>query len=240
MRGEPGASATADLIRARGAISIVAPLSQAEAVEAPLPALPDRLIATSANALRLGRPLPKDWQALPIHCVGEKTAEAARAAGWTEIHVTGGDVSALIGEIAATAFDALAFAYLCGEPRRPCLEAFFAGTGRRLSLVPRYRIVRLPSLPSDLVAALDSAEIDAVLHFSAESARHFLGLARSAGKLASALQPMQACLSPAIGDAMRAAAGSAGSRLRTVFPTRPSTEALIDAALAALDRPQLD
>jgi uroporphyrinogen-III synthase len=84
LRPEPGASETAERARAIGLDPVVAPLFAIEGVEGP-PVDANRydaVLLTSANGARHA---PAGLTALPCFAVGERTAEAARAAGFADV-----------------------------------------------------------------------------------------------------------------------------------------------------------
>lgn len=85
LRPEPGNQITAVAIEARGREAIRLPLFEVQPVswDVPDPAAFDALILTSANAVRHGGAGLGQLTSLPVHAVGEATAEAARAAGFT-------------------------------------------------------------------------------------------------------------------------------------------------------------
>lgn len=84
LRPEPGLSASAERAQALGLEVIARPLFRAEPVEwsAPDPAAFDAMLLTSANAVRLGGTALATLKDLPVHAVGQATAEAAREAGF--------------------------------------------------------------------------------------------------------------------------------------------------------------
>jgi uroporphyrinogen-III synthase len=83
LRPEPGLSVSAERAQALGIEVIACPLFRVEPIEweAPDPAEFDALLLTSANAVRLGGSELTKLSALPVHAVGEATAEAAQRAG---------------------------------------------------------------------------------------------------------------------------------------------------------------
>lgn len=206
----PEAEETASLLRALGHEALVAPLRTVEGVPTPFPALrPDALIATSRNALGHGAPVPAGWLALPMFSVGEKTAEAARAAGYGHVTPAGGDATALQAVITKTCRPGSRLAYLAGEPRGPELETALRAAGFHLETLLRYRMRDLEGLPEAARVALAEGRLDAALHFSAESARAFFKRAQSADLMMAAGRLRHACLSPAVAAAARGAAGQA-------------------------------
>ena len=99
LRPEPGASATAVRARAHGLEAIVAPLFAIHplAWTPPDPEALDAVLMTSANAARHGGPGLDAFRHLPLYAVGSATADAAREAGFTEIHTGSGDGDAALG-----------------------------------------------------------------------------------------------------------------------------------------------
>lgn len=228
-RAMPEAEETARDLEARGHQVILAPLRVCLPVDQPAPqGLPAALIATSRNAFA-GKALPEEWYRLPLFCVGNRTAEIARAAGFGEVIAASGDAEALAALIVARMPPPASLVYLAGEPRGTTLEMRLAEVGHVMRIWERYRMKRLPTLPDSARGALAEGRCDALLHFSAESARVFFALAAEAGLEAAARRPVHACLSNAVADAARLAAGKP---LRIIVAENPSADAMI----ASLDR----
>ena len=101
LRPEPGASATVKRARERGLDAIAIPLFEVEPIawEVPEVASYDALLLTSANAVRHGGEGLQELRALPVHAVGEATAEAAREAGFCIASTGDADVERLLGSI---------------------------------------------------------------------------------------------------------------------------------------------
>jgi len=97
VRPQPGADESAGRARAMGLEAIVAPLFETRALDwaPPDPGLFGAIVLTSANAARLGGSGLRPLLALPCYAVGERTAEAARAAGFTDLRVGPGDADAV-------------------------------------------------------------------------------------------------------------------------------------------------
>lgn len=83
LRPEPGLTASAERARALGLDVIERPLFAVEPIDwtAHDPAEFDALLLTSANAVLHAGPGLDDYRKLPVHAVGGRTAQAARAAG---------------------------------------------------------------------------------------------------------------------------------------------------------------
>lgn len=102
LRPEPGASETVQRARTMGLNAVSIPLFEIVPVPwtAPDPAAFDALLVTSANAIRAGGEQLQRLTTLPVHAVGEATAEAARQAGFAVATAGDGDVDRLLGSIA--------------------------------------------------------------------------------------------------------------------------------------------
>jgi uroporphyrinogen-III synthase len=89
LRPRPGADRTAARARALGLEPVVAPLFALRALawEPPDASRFDALLLTSANSARLGGDGLTSYLSLPCYAVGESTARAARAAGFTDVRV---------------------------------------------------------------------------------------------------------------------------------------------------------
>ena len=104
-RPEPDNTTTVAALRAKGHIVLSAPMLRFEAV--PLQDDPDAsygaVIVTSANALRAiaGQSVLPMLLDLPLFAVGDKTAEAARDAGFKKVFSADGDAAALRDLIAS-------------------------------------------------------------------------------------------------------------------------------------------
>lgn len=226
------AEETAHELAARGHEAILAPLRILDVVATPLPPQrPDALIATSRNSFVQDGEWPAGWLGLPVYCVGEKTAEAARNAGFGRVFAAQGDAGSLFRTLAAKLPHASRLLYLAGEPRRPELEDRLRAAGFMVEILPRYRMVRVGHLPEAARDTLATGVCDAVLHFSAESARAFFALAEAADLAREAKIPLHACLSSAVADAARHAAD--GTLLLAIAPKRTGSSliAMLDTHL---------
>jgi uroporphyrinogen-III synthase len=102
VRPEPGASATAERAAAIGLDAIVRPLFEIHAVAwtAPDAARFDAIFLTSANAVRFGGAQTANYRHLPVYAVGEATARAAMAAGFSNVSAGTTDAAAFVQVIA--------------------------------------------------------------------------------------------------------------------------------------------
>lgn len=126
LRPEPGASATAIRAEARGLTVIKCPLFVVEPVawDAPDPRDFDRLLLTSANAVRHAGAALAALRALPCWCVGDATAAAARSAGLSVERVGTSDAAALL----AAAPQHHRLLWLTGEQHTEKPQYFGAGS----------------------------------------------------------------------------------------------------------------
>ena len=232
-----GATTVADL-RARGYEAIAAPMLRFE----PFGFRDDEdvvygaVIATSANALRAveaglaGSSLLK----LPLFAVGERTAAAARAAGFAEVVAGEGDAAALRDLVIENAKakklkKAKPLLYLAGEELARDLAGELANKGFEVVTQITYRMVPAKSLPGEVVDGFAAGRIEAVLHYSRRSARAFVDAARAGGVEISALSLPQCCISPAVAEIVR----DAGATQVTVAAS-PDENALFEALKRAL------
>ncbi|MDO8877249.1 MAG: uroporphyrinogen-III synthase [Pseudolabrys sp.] len=217
-------------LRARGHEVLIAPLMRVEMIAADLRPHWGAVIVTSANAAaaiathKVRDALIK----LPVYAVGKRSADAARAVGFTDVTSAGGDLRDLLRIISARRPDSKApLLYLAGEDRAGDLIGDLAVHGIAAELAVVYRAVTAP-FPDDLIAALKAGAVDGVLHFSRRSADNFVDGAKKAGIEALGLAVRHFCLSAQIGEPL-IAAGAA----KVIVAKRPDEAALMALADAA-------
>jgi uroporphyrinogen-III synthase len=227
-RPQPDGSRIAAALRRRGHDALLAPLMRIEPLAADLGVGAFAAIfITSANAARAiaGHARRAELTGLPLYAVGRHSAEAARAAGFTDVTSADGEAKDLVALLAvrrAQAGLAGPLLYLGGEDRAGDLAGDLAAHGLAVHTAVVYRAVAL-DFPLSLTQALKVGALDAALHFSRRSAALFLAGARAAGIAAPALALRHYCLSPQVAEPLRAA----GAGKITVAP-RPEEAALID------------
>lgn len=195
------AERTADALRQRGHEVLVAPLMRVEPIAADLSGAWSAIIITSANApAAVARnPACAALMALPVFAVGDRSAEAARAAGFPTVTSAEGDARDLVRVITEqhAASSSEPMLYLAGEDRAADVAGELAARGIRAGMRIVYRAVSAP-YPDELIEALKGGEIDTVLHYSRRSADNYVAGARAAGITASALKPRHVCLAEAV------------------------------------------
>lgn len=230
-RPEPEAQRTAAALRARGHDVVVAPVLQIEPiVDAPIGAGPwSAIVVTSANAAQalLAHQGRDALVEIPAFAVGARSGEAMRAAGFADVTSAAGGVEDLVRLVAARLQPAALLLYVAGEQRAGDLAGDLRRRGFAVEMVLAYRATAAARLPEAGAEAL-ALGVDAVLHYSRRSAEAYVNAARSAGLLASALEPAQLCLSAQIAEPLRQAGA-----ITVRVAVRPSEAALFDLLSAA-------
>jgi len=224
-RPSEDAERTAATLRARGHEALVTPLLKVEPVEAELRSGCSGVIITSANAAHAlaMHPARKRLAKLPLFAVGQRSAEAARQAGFSEVTSADGDVRDLVRLLASRGAGQKApLLYLAGRDRARDLIGELAAQGIAAELVVVYRAVPLP-FPPALTAALKDGTVDAVLHYSTRSAESYIAGAAQAGVARQALAVRHICLSD-----QAAAPLSAAGAADVVVAARPDEAALLE------------
>lgn len=190
LRPEPGASATARRAADLGLSVVKLPLFTIEPAvwRAPDPALFDRLLLTSANAVRHAGAELAGLMALPCWCVGEATASAARDAGmWVE----------RVG-------DADAASLLAGSSQ-PCRLLWLAGEAHSATTLPSGFSVKIHILYRAIEVAINPEQLAgpaAVLVHSEAAARRLAALAPERSSLT--LIAISTTVARAAGDGWKA------------------------------------
>ena len=229
-RPESDAERTAAALRQRGHVVVTAPLLRIEPlVDAPIDAQPwGAILITSANAAA-AIALHKRKSALldiPVFAVGDRSAGAMRATGFTEVVSARGSAADLMQLVVERLKPEAPLLYLAGEDRAGDVAGDLGANGFIVQTVVLYRAVTATMLPQGAADALAKG-IDGVLHFSHRSASAYVDSARAAGLLACALAPAQFCLSEQIAAPLRRA-GAAHIRVAA----RPNEAALIELICA--------
>ncbi len=243
-RPEPAATRTAEKLTALGHEPVLLPLSRARhdpqaglralsgqppgrghrPDDEPLPAI----AVTSAEALRaletLGERLTPHLDR-PLFAVGQATAAAARALGFRTIIAGEGNGADLAEVIAASPHAAGGVIYLAGRPRARGLEDALASAGIPVSVAVCYTMQPLDHDRAAVEARLAPALPEAVLVYSAETARTLLALLQGEVLGDLCTQMIWHPLSPAIAAALPAT-------LRLATPPERPDEDLLLATLA--------
>ena len=231
-RPEPAGARTAVRLRAFGHDVTVMPVLRVEFV--PDPELGDgsfgALILTSANAAQALAQHKRlsELQTLPAYTVGRRTAEAARALGFTPISADGNqeDLVALIASHSRTGAPLL---YVAGQDRTGDLGTALAAIGVEVRTVVAYRAVSVSEFAADVARAFRAGQVDGVLHYSRRSAAAFLRSAEASGVLEAAVETSHFCLSGPVAEPLRDAGAP-----RVVIASRPAEAALFELIAGGL------
>lgn len=211
------AETTAKRVLERGAIPCLAPLltivpcgynTSLEDAQA--------LLFTSANGVR-AFPDVRGAQALQVLAVGDATAEAARVAGFANVHSAGGDAEALV----AMAIEALdprrgKLIHIAGQHRAGDIAGRLGAAGFKIEQRTAYVAIAATTLPAAFAEPLDI-----VLFHSARAAETFIALGAPGAESLVA-----GCISPAVARA----AGDAAWR-GIITAAAPTEDALLGATL---------
>jgi uroporphyrinogen-III synthase len=209
-RPEPDNARTAAALRELGHEVVLAPLLRIETVpNADLGPPPlSGVLITSANGARAlaGYPRHGELLSLPVLAVGGSSADAARAAGFTDVSSADGDASDL-ARLAAERFSGARhpLLYLAGEDRSGELSV----AGLTIRTVVVYRARAATSLP-------EQGGVDGVLHFSRRSVEAYL----ACGGVVSG--PTHYCLSARATEPLKAAGAT-----RIAVSARPDEASLL-------------
>jgi uroporphyrinogen-III synthase len=219
---------TAATLRARGHAVLVAPLLHVEALAAAElgPGPFAAVLTTSANAARAvarhGR--IDELRGLPLYTVGQRSAEAARGAGFAHVHSADGNVHDLVA-LAARKFTGTAapLLYLAGEDRTADLAEELGRHGLSVRTAVVYRAAAAERFPPAAERAIAAGELDGVLHYSRRSAAAFVHCAGTAGLRDRSFRLVHYCLSAHVAAPL-IDAGAATIRLAP----RPEEQALLE------------
>ena len=210
-RTEPGAAETAGRVRDLGFKPLVAPLLRTVAVPAEPPKTHEAIAFTSPNGPRHypGRTDILAW------CVGEATAEAARAVGFSDIRIGGHDVADLAARLTYELDRPLvhwAGAHVAGD-----LVGALADAGHAVRRAIAYRAEAATECPLREPA-------DIVLLHSPRAAKLF-------AELAPGLARTAVCLSPRVANAVEPVPG-----LKRFTAEVPTEAALMETLTRAANK----
>lgn len=221
-RPEADAQRTIAALAARGHDGVPAPLTRIDALHPDMPTDGvEALLATSARAFETLGDVPADVLALPVYCVGARTADAARARGFHVEDPPSPDVEALDARLAGLKQGR--FLYLAARHRKPILEQSLVAHGHRVDAVVVYAASPVASMPPQSRAALAGDRVDAVLHYSRRHAAIFWEVAETEGLGAKAATLLHVCISEDVAAIVRPVA----QQVR--IAATPDEDALLDA-----------
>lgn len=193
------------------------------------------LLVTSANGARalVAHPQARFLFGLPVYAVGEASAEACRAGGFTRVMVADGDLSSLLDLVQMRSMPARGpLLYVSGSVVSGDLAGMLAGAGFEVVRVVLYDAIARRSLSPTVVSLVEAGDIEGVLLFSPRTARIWAEMIEAAGLAGKAASITHFCLSETVAAALRESPGL--SLVKTAIATTPSTKAIIDLILNAL------
>lgn len=191
-RPEPGASRTVAALESGGLAALSCPLFDVTASGAARPSGKfAALLVTSGHGAAGLTPTLADLPAnLPVFAVGDRTAEAMTANGFSNVTSASGDQKALTRLVLAKLPQRYRVLLATGEDHKDGLPAAFADAGHEIALWIRYRAEPVAALPDAARAALAAGSIGKVLHYSRRASETFVALAAKSGLL-PVVQPLQ-------------------------------------------------
>jgi uroporphyrinogen-III synthase len=174
-RPEPGATRTAQHLRALGHTPLVLPLTEIISMPVDSAAGPfDAVAITSANALRRApEPVLAPLLNLPCFVVGEATAQAARLMGFKHVISGDGDGVSLAHRITVSTHADARILYLTGRVRSPEFEQIARQTGRKILPLTVYDTVLMDYTIEYLSGFFQNEPIEATLLYSRKGAEAF-------------------------------------------------------------------
>jgi uroporphyrinogen-III synthase len=174
-----------------------------DSLQQALAAHPDAVIVTSRQGVR-GLATLTELRDIVLICVGQATAHAAEANGFTRVYAAGGNAALLI-EYILTSFDPESrLVYVSAEHVRVDIATVLSKQGMHVERVVVYEAIAAEQFTDIFAQNLQRGHIDAVTFLSQRAAEVFCNLAASA-KLISALRIVHACvLSKSIAESLNA------------------------------------
>lgn len=218
-RSEPGASETAQRVRAAGFEPIIEPLFAIAPIEAAIPAF-DALAFTSANGARQFARLSSRRDA-PVFCVGERTAQAARDTGFADVMSAEGDVDALADLIVRKLTPGARLLHAGNAESRGDLAGRLSALGHAARFVAIFEAVPVTSPGPCLSDALaGKTQVDAVMIHSPRAAAILARFVEVSGG--------HACF-PVVAISDAAVAALKGHATRVEIAATPDEAALVSA-----------
>ena len=202
-RPEPGATATAERLRAMGFAPQVAPLLTIAPLSAALPPA-ETLRAVVVASQHAIPPLPPSHRGLPLFAVGDATAEVARRHGFGQVSSADGDaaaLAALVGRIIPPAGQPLLLA--AGQGQGHHLGRLLTGLGFAVERREVYAAHPASRLPDAARVMIGGHRHGRVLLFSRETALCLSRLVQGTDLLAGFTTLSLAAISRPVAEAVR-------------------------------------
>lgn len=226
-RPEPDASETAGKLRALGIDPVVEPLLHYESLSSRLPDPTGfaAIVLTSATALRAldARGPMAGFLRLPAFAVGDRTAAAARRAGFGTVASAAGNLDDLVQLIGHAGLAGPVF-YPAARERAGNLAKALAAHGIMVITTELYRMAPSIEISARTREALAAGGVSAGLFYSRRTAETFIALSDG---IAARTELRLLCLSEAV-----AAPFIKAHLTRVSLAEHPSEEAMLSLALS--------
>jgi len=174
----------------QGFLPLIAPVLEIVPVPFVLPDDCQRLVFTSANAVRMAAASLQSRQQM-LYCVGSHTAQIARACGWKTIKKAEGNMAALNRLLASEKPESGAsFVHLSGAD----IAAPVKIAGKHVRRIVVYKAISSEKLDEDVWHILETGKMYAALFFSSRSAAAFVTLAERRGCTHTVMATKALCL----------------------------------------------
>ncbi len=218
-RSSEDAARTAERLGVLGHEAVLAPVTRIVPTDDPAPVEPyEALIVTSAHAAEALASLDR---AKTVFAVGERTADAVRMAGFSQVTVAEGDAVSLSRLIREGLPSGLRLLHVTARHHKEEPAASLREAGFTILQWEAYEARAVVSLPDAAAEALRSGQIGAALHYSRRSADLVVRLAEEAGLVSHLLAFPHLCLSADVAAPLR----SAGATI--LVAEDPSEDALL-------------
>ncbi|HZH09288.1 MAG TPA: uroporphyrinogen-III synthase [Microvirga sp.] len=203
-RAKEDAERTAERLAALGHEALIAPVLRIVPTSDCAPdASYDAIIVTSAHGAQALSLLRE--KSMPVFAVGERTADAARMAGFASITTAEGDAASLSKLVRERLRPPSALLHVAGRHHKEEPAASLSAAGFRVETWEAYEAEAVESLPQAAAEALRGGQIGAALHYSRRSADLFVRLAGQAGLHAVIRHCPHLCLSADVAVPLQAA-----------------------------------
>jgi uroporphyrinogen-III synthase len=183
-RSSADAARTAEALARAGFEPLAAPLFEVRPTAEEPPVGPyDAVVITSAKAAAA---LASKMTPLPLFAVGPRSAAAAQAVGWPEVHEAEGDAASLARLIAESLPAGARLLHVAGRDRKDEPARGLGEAGFQVDVWRAYDAVAVEWLPGAAAAALREGHLAAVLHYSRRAAETFVRLVMDADLLRQA------------------------------------------------------
>jgi uroporphyrinogen-III synthase len=197
-RPEEKAEQTASDLIAMGHEVMIAPALTVKAMDFDVPDMAghDGILFTSGNAVAIfsealgGAHAAHD---VPVFCVGDASAEAARGAGFKDVKSACGDVHDLARMVEQDGRAGGRYLHVRGKHVSQPLHVMLGAKGFAVDLLQVYETAFADEFSTDVMNAIKGGNIDAVMFYSARSAQGFMQVMEAAG-LFDSLRSIKALL----------------------------------------------